>query len=161
MEPRRKPIPNPIPRASGTVRELSPVRLRSGLPTVAALLAVTATLALGCEPAPAEAITGDHAVAHVLPAEHVVVAGPREHDPAEPLPGMGALEEPTPQPVPTVVAPPPPTKPYPVKGGMKAVHPTPIPPVAAGGLKPATPIPPPAKPPKLGGDVAPVWPETT
>lgn len=158
MEPRRKPIPSPIVRSSGPSRVLSPLgAVRSGLPSVAALLAVAASL--GCQPAESEAINADRPIGQRL--SQTVVVSPREHDPRDPLPGMGAFEPPTPQPEPSVVPPRPPTKPYPVKGGMKAVHPTPLPPVAAGGLKPATPIPPAPKPPKLGGDVAMVVPETT
>lgn len=167
MEPRRKPVPNPIARASvAPARALAPVRGRSSLPTVAALLAATASLALGCQEPLREAISSDPMTGEVLHAS-ITTPGPstpRTHGPLDPLPGMGALEEPTPVPVPVpsvIVPPPPPHKPYPVKGGIRSVHPSPLPPPAAGGLKPAAPIPPPTRPPKLSGDVAAVLPETT
>jgi hypothetical protein len=143
MNMRKKPIPNPIARPT-EVRPLSPARPRAVLPTVAALLAMAA---IGCEQ-PSESIKRDESIVAVgntlsQAIDHTIKA-PRHHDPSEPLPALGIIEQPPPPPP----APPPPaptTHPYPVKGGMKAVHP----------------IPPIKKPVKLGGDVAPAFPETT
>jgi len=166
MDARRKPIPNPIERGRAS-RALAPVSGRSRLPTVAALLALGA---LGCQEPTREAISGDVTVSHAMSATNdgLHEGIPRAFSPADPLPGMGALEEPSPSPEPSVVVPPPPPphKPYPVKGGAKAVYPKPLPPPMAGGLKPAMPPPtppiaPPKKAPRPGGDMPAVWPETT
>ncbi len=170
---RKKPIPNPIARPT-LARPLSPARPRAVLPTVAALLAMAA---IGCDQE--TAIKRDEssvAVGHTLASNvsHVsivsnesnesVVKVPRIHDPSEPLPALGIIEQPPPPPPPPAPPPVPTTHPYPVKGGMKAVHPPPppMPPTAAGGLKAIhPPIPPVKKPVKLGGDVAPAYPEST
>lgn len=167
---RKKPIPNPIARPTAS-RPLSPSRTRTALPTVAALLAMAA---IGCDGESALISRDDSrddsivAVGNTMHASHVPhgvshVKAPRRHDPSEPLPALGIIEQPPPPPPPP--APPAPTThPYPVKGGMKAVHPPPppMPPMAAGGAKPIhPPIPPVKKPVKLGGDVAPAYPETT
>lgn len=165
---RKKPIPSPIARPSDVglaPRALSPVRPRAVLPTVAALLAMAA---IGCDHS-SETIQRDERMAMTLSQSDPTPHAPRKHDPSEPLPALGVLEDPPPAPPPpsaTPTPPPPPKHPYPVKGGMKAVHPiSPPPPVAAaGGMKPAlppTPIAPIKKPVKLGGDVAPAYPETT
>ncbi len=160
MNPRRKPIPSPIARPSDVglaARPLAPTRVRSVLPTVAALLALGA---LGCENG-TESIARDNSIAVTI--AHAP-AGPRatsEPGPAQPLPGMGALEEPPPPPPEPIASVVPPKHPYPVKGGLKAVHPVPTAPPAPGGPKAVTPIPPTPKAPKLGGDVAMVVPETT
>lgn len=163
MNPRRKPIPSPIARPSDVglaARPLAPTRARSVLPTVAALLALGA---LGCDNG-SEQISRDITMAAtIVQAAHP----PRvtsEGDPAQPLPGMGALEDqppPPPPPTPPVVTPP--KHPYPVKGGLKAVHPVPTAVPAPGGLKAVSPPPihPMPKAPKLSGDVAAVVPETT
>lgn len=187
MEPRRKPIPTPIARPSDVglaPRPLAPARSRSMLPTVAALLtmtAMTATAAIGCHDE-SEAIKRDETtrIVTILHASPARVASPRDqdpihaplHDPTTPLPALGVLEEAPPPPPPPPAPPAPTTHPYPVKGGMKAVHPVPPAPTAPampGGLKvapptpivPPTPIAPIKKPLKLGGDVAPAFPETT
>jgi hypothetical protein len=167
MTPRRKPIPSPIARPSDvglSARPLAPTRVRSMLPTVAALLALGA---IGCDDR-TEAIARDNVMSASLTQLAQQTPAPRsttEQDPTAPLPGMGALEDPVPQPTPpppapTVVAPP--KHPYPVKGGMKAVHPVPTAIPMPGGPKAvAPPIAPKPKAPKLGGDVAAVVPETT
>ena len=131
------------------------------LPTVAALLALGA---MGCDNG-VESIARDNVMSATV--AHVASPTPREEtaeqDPTQPLPGMGALEDPVPQPTPppapTVVSPP--KHPYPVKGGMKAVHPVPTAVPAPGGLKAVSPPPiaPTPKAPKLGGDMPAV--ETT
>ena len=176
MQPRRKPIPSPIARPSDlgqAPRALVPARVRSMLPTVAALLAMAA---VGCD-RETSSITRDEptfTVAQSLarekgaPEKGALEEGahakpPRSHDPTEPLPSLGIIEEAPPPPPPVPVAPTPTTHPYPVKGGMKAVHPVPTPPPMPGGIgmvkpKPITPT---TKPVKLGGDVAAVFPETT
>lgn len=151
---RKKPIPNPIARGSEP-RPLSPARPRAVLPTVAALLAMAA---IGCEQQ-TDSIKRDETVVAMGNTVAHTVKAPRHHDPSEPLPALGIIEQPPPPPPPP--APPAPTThPYPVKGGMKAVHPIPLP---AGGGKPVhpPPIPPIKKPVKLGGDQAPAFPETT
>lgn len=154
---RKKPIPNPIARPTAA-RPLSPASPRAVLPTVAALLAMAA---IGCEPQ-TESIRRDEAVVAMgNTMTHPMVKAPRPHDPSEPLPALGVIEDP-PKPPPAPPPPVPTTHPYPVKGGMKAVHPIPTPPMPAGGPKVIhPPIAPIKKPVKLGGDVAPAFPETT
>lgn len=160
MSPRRKPIPSPIARATD-VRPLAPVRSRSVLPTVAALLALGA---LGCENG-SESITRDSVMAATIAQVAPAPIATNESDPLKPLPGMAALEDPPPQPVPTthptVVTPP--KHPYPVKGGLKAVHPVPTAAIPMPGgpkiVSPPPPIAPTPKAPKLGGDMPAV--ETT
>ena len=173
---RRKPIPTPIARPADVglgPRPLAPVRASSMLPTVAALLAVAA---IGCDRG-SDAIKRDEPMVTIVrtnleseksektpSTDEGVSVKPRKHDPTEPLPALGMIEEPPPPPPPPPV-PAPTTHPYPVKGGMKAVHPVPTPPPMPGGIgmvKPAPkPIAPTTKPPKLGGDVAATVPETT
>jgi hypothetical protein len=175
---RRKPIPTPIARPSDVglgPRPLAPARATSMLPTVAALLAVAA---IGCD-RQSDAIKRDETTTMVTivrthQVDEPVTEGiavksttPRKHDPTQPLPALGMIEEPPPPPPPVTPPPVPTTHPYPVKGGMKAVHPVPTPPPMPGGIGMVKPTPAPTtvaptkKPPKLGGDVAPTMPETT
>jgi len=161
MTPRRKPIPSPIARPSDVglvARPLAPARVRSILPTVAALLALGA---IGCDNG-SETIVRDNTMAASITQVAPKPRATSELDPAQPLPGMGALEDPPPPPPPAPTVVPPPKHPYPVKGGMKAVHPVPTAIPMPGGLKAVSPpIPPTPKAPKLGGDVAMVMPPTT
>ncbi len=148
MDPRRKPIPNPIPRGTA-VRDVAAVRSgRSLLPTVAALLA--ATTALACQREPFSR-TGELEIApdRAEPAEIRTYFTKAKAKPSDPLPGMGALETVTegpPKPY-VPVGPTPTAKPYPVKGGMKSVHPAPSAPPMPGGLKAIHPYPPPTPTP--------------
>jgi hypothetical protein len=143
MEPKKKPIPSPIARATVS-RPLVAAHVRRSLPTIAALLAATAAIACQKE----SHIEPDREVVAIV--KYVPSAVPSTtvaSTPAPPPPGMGALElaaEVPPPPPPKVRPPPPPPPPhkYPpmVKGGVKHV------------------LPPPPKAPMLGGDVAAVSP---
>jgi hypothetical protein len=135
MEPRRKPIPNPLPRAAG-VRGLVAASGSRALPTVAAILAATSLLACSGE---ATDISADQQVMRATlhaekPAE---VAMPAQ-------PGMGGLEIEA-----DVPAPHPSTKPV--------VTPPKLPPTPAGGPRPIAPVP---TTPKLAGKIAPVHTKT-
>lgn len=178
MQPRRKPIPTPIVRPSDLghgPRALVPSRTRSllgTLPTVAALLAMAA---VGCE-RQAVSIERDEptftlaqtirTTGHLSSDVDGQVKSPRIHDPSEPLPSLGMIEEaPPPPPDPSAKPVPPTPHTYPVKGAMTSVHPLPSTPPMPGGISMVKPPPPPiapkSKPVKLGGDVAPAFPETT
>ena len=150
-------------RPSGPVRPVTPAAFGGRLPTVAALLAATATLALaGCrtEALSATADEGAGLTVTRLPA----ALEPRELDPAQPPAGMGGLEPPPPH---QPADPPPVPVVKPPKG--KPIAPSPFPHFTAGGRSPIAPPPPPppppriapiAKPRKLSGDVSSTVPET-
>src|SRR4051812_15245840 len=95
MEPRKKPIPSPLPRAT-QVRALVTATSSRALPTVAALLGATSLLACSLPNSEPSDITADRQVlrATVAQVSTVEVA-------TTPLPGMGALEtgESNPRPV--------------------------------------------------------------
>lgn len=118
MQPRKKPTPSPIARAAA-VRPLAPARTRSVLPTVAALLALSA---IGCEQK--TEIRRDDRI-----GESMHMPGPVPAEIAEP--SLGVVEDaPVPPPPPRPAPPtkkvhprPSPTSP-PMPGGLMAVHPT-------------------------------------
>ncbi|MGZ3478567.1 MAG: hypothetical protein ACXVCJ_28965, partial [Polyangiales bacterium] len=128
MEPRKKPIPNPLPRAKA-VRGLVAATGSRALPTVAALLAATSMLACSGE---SPDIAADQQVMRAT--LQVAPASPAQA--IDPLPGMGALEAnvelpPPPPPKPVIK---PPVAPIAPSGGPKAIAPIPKPPVVAGKI---------------------------
>jgi hypothetical protein len=138
MEPRKKPIPAPLPRAT-SVRALVAATSARALPTVAALLAATSLLACSAE---SPDIAADQQVMRAtLHQEAPVVEPPPTIDP---LPGMGALEANAELP-----APPPTTKPV--------IKPSPVPIMPAGAPRPIAPSP---TAPKLAGKIAPIHTKT-
>jgi hypothetical protein len=110
MEPRRKPIPNPLPRAVG-VRGLVAASGSRALPTVAALLAATSLLACSGE---ATDISADRQVMRATPDAAEL---PAPHPPAKP------------------VVTPPPMPPTPA-GGPHSIVPVPKTPVLGGKIAP-------------------------
>ncbi|MGZ3421085.1 MAG: hypothetical protein ACXVEE_24635 [Polyangiales bacterium] len=132
MEPRKKPIPNPLPRAKA-VRGLVAATGSRALPTVAALLAATSMLACSGE---SPDIAADQ---QVMRATLQIAAPVASVPPLDPLPGMGALEAnvelpPPPPPKPTIT---PPVVPHAPAGGVKPIAPITKPPTVAGKIAPA------------------------